>query len=166
MKINLSHHAPPGINLRPERHFFAAGMICAFFYSLTFFAQYRQARAMLYEWRGGKRVLMPGAIMEDFSPLLGNALIGFFILILCMLALIIYHYAYHHQGSKSIYLMKRLPNRWELHRRCLTLPFLAALLCLLAAAALLLTYFGIYMIFTPKECLIPGQWLKMWRVLL
>jgi uncharacterized membrane protein YqhA len=92
--------------------------------------------------------------------------VGFLILALCMLALIVYHYAYHYQGSKSIYLMKRLPNRWEMHRRCITLPLLAALICLIAAIAFLLIYFGIYMVFTPKECLTLGQWQKIWSVLL
>jgi len=166
MKLDLSHHAPLGINLQREQRFFTTGIICSIFYSLIFLPRYQQAHSMLYHWKGDKCVLIPGAIIEDFGVLLENALVGFLILALCMLALIVYHYAYHYQGSKSIYLMKRLPNRWEMHRRCITLPLLAALICLIAAIAFLLIYFGIYMVFTPKECLTLGQWQKIWSVLL
>ncbi len=35
-------------------------------------------------------------------------------------------YYSHYQNSQSVYLMRRLPDKWEYHRRCLTLP-----LCLL-----------------------------------
>lgn len=166
MKINLEKYAPAGINLKRERRFFTTGMICSLLFSTAFLLRYSSAYSALYDWVGVKRVLRPGSIMEDFNVLLDSALIGFFVLALCMLALIIYHYIYHRQGSKSIYLMKRLPNPWELHRRCLTLPLLAALLCLAAAAALLFIYYGVYMAFTPKECLMPGQWQKIWSVLL
>jgi amino acid transporter len=104
--------------------------------------------------------------MTDFYAILGGALYGFLILALCMPALILYHYAYHYQGSKNIYLMRRLPNRWELHKRCVTLPLLAALICLLSVLVLLCIYLGIYMTATPRECLTPGQWQKIWSVLL
>ncbi len=164
---NLEKHAPAGINLQMEQGIFKAGMIFSFLFSLIFFLRYNSAYSVIRDWRKSNRVLQPGSIIfEDFNVILGSSLIGFLLLALCMLALIVYHYIYHWQGSKSIYLMKRLPNRWELHRRCLTLPVLAALLCLLAAGALLLIYYGFYMVLTPEEVLTPGQWQKIWSVLL
>lgn len=164
MKLDLARHAPLGFNLRHERQFFVTGMVCAVLYSFTFPYRYANALTQLYRYEGTKRVLPADAAMPDFSVLLDTALVGFFILALCMLALIPYHYAYHYQGGRSIYLMRRLPNRWELHRRCLTLPLLAVALCLLAAFMLLLIYFGVYMAITPEICLTPGQWAKIWSV--
>jgi len=31
------------------------------------------------------------------------------------------------------------------------------------AFVLLLVYFAVYMIFTPGQCLTPGQWTKLWE---
>lgn len=128
--------------------------------------RYFNAHSNLYGYEGTKRVLLTDAVMPDMGTLIGSALVGFLIIALCMLAMIVYHYAYHLQDSKSIYLMRRLPNRWELHRRCLTLPLLAIVICLLVAVILLLIYYGIYTIATPGECLTPHQWQKIWSVLL
>lgn len=168
MKLNIdfSRYAPLGINLGREGRFYVGGMVCAFAYSLSFLTRYGSAHSRLYTWIENKRTIRPGTVMEDFYQLLGSALTGFVIVAMCALVIIIYHYVYHRQGSKSIYLMKRLPNRFELHRRCLTLPILAALISLLAAGVLLLSYYGIYMACTPEECLSPGQWQKLWSVLL
>jgi hypothetical protein len=165
MRFDLSRHAPPGFVLRPERRFFLAGMACAVLYSLGFLGRFFDARTNLYRYEGTKRVLLPGTLMPDFYVLLDNALIGFVVLALCMLVFILWHYLYHRQNSKSIYLMRRLPKRWELHRRCLTLPLAAVLLCLLAAGLLLLVYYWIYMAATPDVCLTPQQWQKLWSVL-
>ncbi len=167
-KPNLTRWAPPGLNLKPEKHFFVTGMACAVLYSFTFFIHYGNALSDLYIYSSvsNTRTLLPGAVMPDFYILLERYWAGLAVLAMCMLALIIYHYVYHRQGSKSIYLMRRLPNRWELHRRCLTLPLIASLLCLLTAITLLLLFFGTYLAFTPRECLTPHQWQKLWSVIL
>lgn len=162
MKLDIVRYAPPGIDLRQEKGFFITGLIGATLYSLVFLLRYYQARTNLYEWQGGKRVLIPDYPMVDFAQLIDKALVGFLALSLCMLALIVYHYAYYHRGSKSIYLMRRLPDSTLLHRQCLTLPLGAIALCLISAALLLLIYYVIYMAFTPEICLTPGQWQKIW----
>jgi uncharacterized membrane protein YqhA len=101
--------------------------------------------------------------MPDFIDIFEGSLGGYFILSLCMLLLIALRYAYYYQNSKSIYLMKRLPDKFELHRRCIILPVMAALSCAVIAFLVLLLYFGHYMLFTPDACLTPGQWAKIWR---
>lgn len=166
MKLELLRLSPPGYKLRQEGAVFIWGLVSALIYSFGFLWRYCDARNGLYNYLGGKKTLLPDAVMPDMIELLGSALAGFFVLALCMLAMIIFRYAYHRQGSKSIYLMRRLPSKAELHRRCLVLPILAALACLLLAAAVLLGFYGIYMTATPKECLMPDQWQKIWSVLL
>lgn len=168
MKLDLSRFAPPGWDLRREKQLFEFGMILSAFASLVvFLARFYDALDQLYQtqWVNGmrERTLRPGTVMADYKQVLGGALLGFGILALCLAALIPLHYAYHHQGSKSIYLMRRLSDRWERHRRCWTLPLLALAACLLAAFLLLAAYYAIYMLATPEECLTVGQWQKIWR---
>ncbi|NLB89630.1 MAG: hypothetical protein GX786_00185 [Clostridiales bacterium] len=167
-KPNMIRWAPPGLNLKPEKQFFFIGMLCAVLYSFMFFIRYGNARFDLYIYSpaSNTRILIPGAVMPDFYLLLEYYWAGLAVLAICMLALIIYHYVYHWQGSKSIYLMRRLPNRFELHRRCLTLPLIGIFTCLLTAIILLLLFYGTYVAFTPKECLTPDQWQKIWSVIL
>lgn len=164
MKPDLSRYAPPGLDLKPEKRVFVWGMGLSTLFSLFFLSEFASQRAGLYWTFGAKPTLRPDAVMLDFVDILHPFLMGFLILALCMAAFIPIHYAYHHQGSKSVYLMRRLPDRWERHRRCWTLPLCGVLLCLAAAFVLLLIYFAIYMLATPKACLMPGQWRKIWSV--
>ena len=65
---------------------------------------------------------------------------------------------YFFKGSKSIYTMRRLPNRWDLPRRTLVLPLVCAALTMLLALALLLLYYLIYHCSVPEGHINPGQW--------
>lgn len=165
MKIDLSRHAPPGYDLKAEKGLFIAGMVLSILYSLFAFGnRFSNHLAELYWINGSTKTLKAGAIMPDFVEILDGTLVGFFVLSACFLAQIAAHYVYHYQGSKSIYTMRRLPNRRELHRRCLTLPVLAAAIFLIMAFVFLLIFYADYMIVTPDVCLTPDQWQKIWSV--
>jgi hypothetical protein len=97
-------------------------------------------------------------MMLPFLDILGGRMMGFAAAALCMVPLSIYHYAYHYSGAKSIYVMRRIPDKFELHRRCLALPILGALAYAVMAALLILIYLGIYVAVTPEKCMLPGQW--------
>lgn len=120
---------------------------------LNFLISYLQARSNLYFYRGSHRFLWPDAAMLPFSQLLGFSLWGCFLAAVAMVGLAAWHYALHFRGSKSIYTMRRLPQRWELHRRCLTVPALAAAGYLLEAALLLGLDYAIYRLATPAQAL-------------
>jgi len=166
MKLNFTRYAPPGFPLVSERNTFLLGIGLALLYSFGFLFRFYENINSLYEYIGRKRVLIPNAVMPDFVQILSDALIGFGIVGIGMLLFIGIHYLYHYQHSKSIYLMRRLPDRFELHRRCLTLPLLAAFACIIILLLVLFLYFAIYMLTTPKGCLAPNQFEKIWRVLL
>lgn len=156
--------APPGIGTDREVGGFFSGLVVALFFSFGFFGRYSEARAGLFHIQNGKRILMEGAVMPQFSEILGNSLNSFFLYGGIMLFVVIWHYVYYYQGgSKSIYVMKRLPNRWEIHKRAWLLPLLAAVVVVIAAFAVLIVYFEIYMIATPEQCILPGQWQGIWR---
>lgn len=163
-KPDLQRLVPPGVNAQQELKWMFGGWMLSFFYSLGFTMRYAwEYRYLFTDAMGGPRVLKAYEVMPDFADLLSSHLYGFLIVALCMLGVVLYHYAYHRQGSKSIYLMRRLPDGMELHRRCWTLPVLCAMASVLLAFALLMLYYAIYMFVTPDACLTPGQWGKLWR---
>ena len=165
MKLDLSRHAPPGYDLRAEKGMFIGGMALSILYALfTFGSRFSNQLTELYRVEGTVRVLKDGAIMPDFVEILDGTLTPFWLLSVCFLAQIVSHYAYHFNETKSIYTMRRLPNRRELHRRCLTLPVLAAAIFLIMAFVFLLIFYADYMIVTPDVCLTPDQWQKIWSV--
>ena len=165
MKLDLSRHAPPGYDLRAEKGLFIAGMVLSILYSLFAFGnRFSNHLAELYWINGSTKTLKDGAIMPDFVEILDRSLLGFQIVCAIMIAAAVMHYVYHYHESKSIYTMRRLPSRWELHRRCLTLPVVGILLAVLAAFLVLLICYASYMITTPDVCLTPDQWQKIWSV--
>ena len=165
MKIDLSRHAPLGFRVQEEVKGFLGGCIGATAFSLIIFiSKFEDELDKLYHKNGSNRTLIPGAIMPDFVEIFDRSYWGFLVMIVAAFALIGVHYAYHYQESKSAYTMRRLPNRWELHRRCLTLPLLAVVAYLILAFVLLLIFYAAYMNLTPDVCLTPGQWQKIWSV--
>jgi hypothetical protein len=73
----------------------------------------------------------------------------------------------HRQGgSRSDYLMRRLPDRWEYPRRCVTLPLLGAVAIIAEFLIVTLIYFAVYALFTPGICLPAGWQDGLWRVIL
>lgn len=133
-----------------------------------FLSQYEMARDMLYAWPRDTRILEPGAKMKYFVDLINSkghvsnffseaVFFPFAFPILGGICLAVYNYIGFHSGSKSHYLMRRLPNRWEYHRRCLALPLMTILASLILIPLLLGLYYAIYILFTPEQCLQPDQ---------
>lgn len=141
-----------------------AGLIVSTLLSLIFPGRFMDRYYDLYEITKTTRILRPGAQMESFASLMSGVLLGFLIMALTMIPLAVYHYRYHFQGSKSIYLMRRLPSKYDLVRRCLTVPVLGVLLAAVSAFLLICLYYLMYISITPESCLIPGQWQKFWSI--
>lgn len=161
----FTRNTPPGIDPWQEIGTFLLAQMLSLFFSFQFFGRYQSARAQLYHTVDGKRFLLEGAKIADFGEILGLSLYGFGLTAVAMLGFIVYHYAYYRQGSMSIYLMKRLPNPTERHRRAWTLPILAMAASMAVALAVLLIYFAIYLLATPKACLPDEIWRQLWRII-
>lgn len=99
------------------------------------------------------RELIPGAIIQPFSNLVQGSLDFFPLFWLFMAWEVIDCYLYHWKDTRSIYLMRRLPDKWDLHRRCWGRPLIYTAGSIALAAVILLFYFAIYLVFTPAECL-------------
>jgi len=91
--------------------------------------------------------------MPPFAEMISGYLNGFYVLAGSMIIAILLNYRYHRKNSKSVYIMKRLPDRWEFHKRCLTLPFIGMILAIVAAGVMGLIYYGLYIYATPAQCL-------------
>ena len=66
------------------------------------------------------------------------------------------------RGSRSDYLLRRLPDRRELARRAYALPLLLILATLGTMVLVLAVYYAVYLALTPPECLQPNQLGKLW----
>lgn len=164
---DLSGYVPPGMDWEEKTDRFFTWMLCAAIFALcAFLLQYIGALNDLYEYNGvNGRIRIPDTVMADFHTLMDWVFAGYQLMALSMFFAARRHYAYHHQGSKSIYLMRRLPDRWERHRRCLGLPLMGVASCVLAALATVVICYVWYSLGTPNECLTPHQWEKFWRLL-
>ena len=166
-KLDLSGYVPVGMDWESKREIFLICLIAAAFLAMcAFMVQFMYAMDDVYEYTGwNQRALIPGAVMPDFYTTMDWVLIGYQAIGLYQFKAIYDNYASHRQDSMSIYLMRRLPDRWELHRRCLGLPLMGIGVCVLAALVTVVVCYGCYMIGAPQQCLAPHQWEKYWRLL-
>ena len=161
----LARWVPPGFPLKRELTFYGWAAVFSLLWSLGYLGWLTDAKAILFSPETGE--LMP-IMASDFLPLVtySRCLLLYKLALLLPLVFLLWHYTYHYQGSRSVYLMRRLPDPREFRRRCLTLP-LAALACfILLAAATVLLYFGLYCLVMPKGNISPNQWKTLWRVIL
>lgn len=158
MRIPIERYAPPGVDVRTEVERTVWGLIAAAVLSLRFFLayvdKYTHVYDLLEDFPGPEKF----AIMPTFRELFSWSFLGFWVFLLAMAALAVFHVAYHYQGgSRPVYLMRRLPDRWEYWRRCLALPAAGALCALVVMAILLGIYLAVYLNCTPAQCL-PDPW--------
>ena len=158
----IERQVPPGLDWWTEVKWAVSGLAVGALWSLVaFFYQFSNACRRLYDWVGGKSVLVESRTIDPFPELLVQAMAGLLLGMLLTIPLACYHYAYYYLGSRSIYVMRRLPDRWELWRRCLTVPALLAVLCLGAIELLTILYFLVFLLLTPPPCLPAEPWRQL-----
>ncbi len=138
---------------------------CAFTigYSFIFFLQYEDSYDYLFENYGSKVFLKPDSVMPDFYSLVSDCFTFYLAPFLLFFAFAVFHWVYHYQHSKSIYLMKRLPQKGELYFRCFALPAIETVVYILIFFVLLFGFYFYYMNETPSSCIAPDQLQKLWE---
>lgn len=154
----LSNLSPTGWNYRLELVWCSVGLVGAALISfVSFAASYYNAYENLFIYRDPSSLaesqIMNGAMMPSFSHLIRFSTAGFILLFAAMIILAFNHYLYHQQGSKSLYLMRRLPDRWELFRRCTGIPILVSVIGLAVMGVMTGSYYFYYIVHTPAQCL-------------
>ena len=123
-----------------------------------FFGRFSDALDALYFHREGPNgtlipVLDPTRTIAPFSELTrGTPLFGLWIFLAVMPLMVWRYYRFHTQEAMSVYTMRRLPDRWEYHRRCWTQPILSAMAELLLYALLTALCWLIWYFATPASC--------------
>lgn len=126
---------------------------------LTFLPRYSDSLEALYRYIDRSdgtlyRELVPGRTIAPFRELLaGWPLIGLWLFLAVMPLLVLRYYRSHTQGAMSVYTMRRLPDRWELHRRCWIQPLCSAALELAIYAVLVGLCWLLWRFLTPAACL-------------
>lgn len=155
MKLNLYKLTPPGTDIPKYKNKLRLALYICIAVSQTYWFRYFQCRSWLFV--NGK--LVAGRTMEPFWEVFSvngsyPYVLPYAAAVLMMLWWMLTFYRSFYQDSKSIFLMKRLPDRWELARRCVTVP----LLCMGIFIALLLVHIAVfyvgYLLFTPKSTLV------------
>ena len=150
----MKKHAPLGFPIEKEVSAWIFCMVASTFWCMRFLIRYWDYRGQLFEIRGGRKILLENAKMPNFEFLTKDLFEVFGVVILFCAVVIAYHYYYHYQGSKMMYLMRRLPNNWEVHIRCFTLPVFASVIAILYMMVLRLLFYAIYVFCTPTQCLV------------
>ena len=140
-KPDLAPYLPLGVPAAAVVGYLRLALGLALLVSFRFlFALASAIQELYYTDLTGRRLLEPGAVMPAFSQLLPGVFWGFWAVAALMPAAALGLYLSHYQGGRSIYTMRRLPNRGELWRRCLAVPAATALAALAAVAVLTAVY--------------------------
>ena len=153
----LARYLPLGLDTKATFQRICVVFDIAFLFTLPaplcIYAQYNN----LFYKEGGKKIFYKDTMMPMFSEIILPWFLLFGVILLGCIIAIVTFYLYHRQGSMSIYTMRRLPDRWDLHRRCLTVPLLSALLAIVIAALLMALYYAFYCWLVPFRCIVPNQ---------
>lgn len=165
MKWNKADFVPPGASLeRGGLCLVGLAGIALVWHLMTFVLRFSVARSGLYVFGNGVKTLVQGARMPDMEELMQGSLVVVWFFLALAIVVAASYYASFHRGSKSIYLMKRLENPWELHRRCLTVPGIILLMGMVMTAALLALDWAMYRFIPPEACLGAAH-INIWRAL-
>lgn len=155
MRDFIKRNSPPGVDASLLNRIFIFGNIVSFAMGMiVFLMRYYSAYSALLSYDiPGKTTIIKGAVISSFSFIISNSMIGFAITAVCCLSFIPYYIFHYQNGSMSIYLMKRLPQRSELLKSIITVPIMFCAITLVFAVVSVGICFAIYALVTPSACL-------------
>ena len=151
--INWNRLVPLGMDGVKRKNQMAAMLGIGIGGSFYFLIKYVSARSDLFGYVNGKYQRISHHRMLPFDELLSGSFTIMAIAALGYVIMAVLFYLYHYQGCRSIYTMKRLPDKWELWRRCLTLPVVFLLLSAVCTVILVGLYWLLWRFATPADAL-------------
>lgn len=107
-------------------------------------------------------------VVYEPVPRLDDLLYGTFpllpVVFVATVFMIILNYRSYRRPAKGYYLMQRLPNRWEMHKRCLLLPLAELLLHVIICVTVCLVCYLIYRHCSLPERLPMYTTFRFWRI--
>ena len=156
LERKLSDLLPPNVNAEQVKGWIIAlltitTLMCGILLLCSYPEDYRE---LFLRWGTEYQTLRPGAIIPEFRLyamptvyVIGGALL----LTLASTALL---YSSYYQGSRSIYLMRRLPDgRRILRRQIWSVPLRVMVLLLLLGTVMLAASWLVWRFVTPEQCL-------------
>ncbi len=155
MKYKLEDFTPTGMDMK--KIYMKIGVIFAvpILFSLQFFYHFQNAKSVQMNWMLISGIEKP---MANYVEILDGSFVVFPFAMLGCLAVAVPMYRYYYQGSKSIYVMKRLSNPYEIWRRVFTIPIISALTIGFIGIVILIGYYFYYMQCSPVGSVNPNQW--------
>ncbi len=159
MKVRVRDFFPPGFEYEKSCKSFIGTVSAAVVYSFIFLTNYARERSRLFytvtDMGTGevRKTLREGAQMAPFSEVIGYSFVMFIVVFVVVIYTMILQCLYYREGSKSIYLAKRLPDKWFAWRTCFTAPLIGLFIGLFVMGLMLAIYYGVYIGFTPAQCL-------------
>lgn len=150
-KIEFGKYYPMGFEYKKELQWVMAFWGLELAGSLYFFIALSREVQSLYHYVNGERLLRQDRIAASFLELSDWYWAGWFPILAFLLAMPLYHYFYYYRDTKSIYVMRRLPQRGVTFKSCVRGPLLCAAAVLTSAFLLYLLYFGIYLLSIPAH---------------
>lgn len=162
----LQERTPPGLDLSLYCMKLKVLLVISFLFAQAYWSSFVYFRSNLFQ----NGHLVPGKMMIDFVDVLTvqSSFVPFFGFVSVILAMIYWMFAFYrsfYNDSMSIYTMKRLPDRWELHRRCLTLPLLGIGCVLILMVLTVALFYQLYFLLIPKEAIAPHQLAKLFGLM-
>lgn len=157
-RFDIGVYFPVGYEYQMEIRLLQVWLIGSIICSFSFFYRYYLAyqKLFIYQPVTQKWALKDGVFMEKFSVLSDGIFQGFFLGFLFLGVLAFWHYWYYYQESKSIYLIRRLPDRWYCLKSCIYIPVIVGILFLVWIVVLNFLYFRFYIWVTPEQCIWQG----------
>jgi hypothetical protein len=153
----------PGVNGNIEYSIIKVGMIFAIAFSfVTFMISYGFYSSDLYSYINGAAYANENAVMKEFYLIIKPCLNSFKIVLILMLPLMLFNCGFYLVGSKSVYLIKRLPSRFKFVKSCVAAPLMGVLLYLLCALIVVHICYLVYNNATPKTAVLPDQYRNIW----
>ena len=149
--INWNRYVPLGMDGVKRKNQMATMLGVGIGGSLIFPIKYSSAFASLFGYVNGKYQRITHRRMLPFEELLPGTFTIMAIAAFGFVIAAVMFYLYHYQGCRSIYTMKRLPDQWELWRRCLMLPIAFLLLSAICTVILIGLYWLLWRFVTPAD---------------
>ncbi len=163
----LGKICPPGIDVKKELLFYGgAALLFIVLFSMSFLLDLGNIlENRIFYTHLGQRLIRPGAVMPGFGEMMVHRFMAYWSYLCLCLGMAAGHYRYF-SASHSVYVMKRIRDPRELHRRCLELPLIAAAVGLVLVIILTGVYRAVYLAKVPAVCLPARDVFDFWRLLI
>lgn len=109
--------------------------------------------------------VLPIVMGNPFGRMMEHRMVGLTLFVVVYVFVVIYNYYYFYIRTNSHYLMRRLPNRMEIHKRCLVEPLISIVEGVVVAVVLVLLSRLAYDNIMPSIENAYDSW-NIWRMLL